>query len=217
MYPVVLRVEDRSCLVVGGGPVAARKAAGLLACGAHVTLVAPVLHPAVEALRADHSIGAASGKLHVLERRYRRGEAGDFRLVVTATGDGEVDGDVAADADAAGVWVNSADDAAHCSFLLPSVHRDGPVSIAVSTSGTSPALATWLRRRIGASVGSDLGLLATLLQTARQRLKTQGRSTEAVDWQAVLEGPLPALVREGQLDAANALLAGELPDLPESG
>ena len=95
MYPVVLRVEGRSCLVVGGGPVAARKAAGLLACGAHVTLVAPVLHPAVEALRADHPIGAASGTLHILERRYRRGEAADFRLVVTATGDGEVDGEVA--------------------------------------------------------------------------------------------------------------------------
>jgi siroheme synthase-like protein len=209
IYPVALRVQGHPCLVVGGGPVAARKAAGLLACGAHVTLVAPAVGSAVDELARDP--GAGDGTLAVRRRPYREGEAAAFRLVVTATGIPEVDRAVAADADAAGIWVNCADDSPHCTFLLPAVHRDGPVTVAVSTGGASPALATWLRHRIGAAVGTDLGILAELLESARRRTKAQGRSTESVDWQALLDGPLPQLVREGRLDEARALLSGTLP------
>jgi len=130
-------------------------------------------------------------------RRYRSGEAAGYRLVVSATGIADVDGAVAADAEAAGVWVNSADDAERCTFLLPSVHRDGSVSIAVSTGGASPALATWLRRRVADDLGPGLGILAALLEEARQRVHAEGRSTEAIDWPALLDGALPALVRPG--------------------
>ncbi|HUZ11118.1 MAG TPA: bifunctional precorrin-2 dehydrogenase/sirohydrochlorin ferrochelatase [Acidimicrobiales bacterium] len=214
VYPVALRVEGRRCLVVGGGRVAARKSGGLLSCGADVTLVAPVIDPAI--VEQAHGGGAGPGSLTVRRRPYRPGEAAGFRLVVTATGIAEVDRAVAADADAAGVWVNSADDAEHCTFFLPSVHRDGPVSVAVSTGGASPALATWLRRRIAAELGPDLGVLAALLESARQRVKAAGRSTESVDWQALLNGPLPRLVRDGRLDRARELLEGPLPDLVPS-
>ena len=107
-------VEGRPCLVVGGGPVAARKALGLLRCGAVVTVIAPDICQAV----ADLS------PLTIERRPYATGEAGSYRLVVTATGIASVDGAVYADAEAAGVWVNSADDGADCSFILPSVHRD---------------------------------------------------------------------------------------------
>ena len=89
--------------------------------------------------------------LDVQIRPYERGEAAAYRLVVTATGDPDVDGAVYADAEEAGVWVNSADDTEHCTFMLPAVHRDGPVSVAVSTGGTSPALAGWLRGRVAPS------------------------------------------------------------------
>src|SRR3974390_1118506 len=157
LYPVTLRIEGRPCLVVGGGPVAARKAGALLACGASVTVVAPEGYQAVERLGGADRGGV--GTLPVLRRPYRAGEAADYRLVVTATGRVEVDGAVAADAEAAGIWGNSADDADHFTFLLPSVHRDGSVSVAVSTAGASPALATWLRRRIGAQLGPHLGAL----------------------------------------------------------
>jgi siroheme synthase-like protein len=94
----------------------------------------------------------------------------------------------------------------HCSFILPSVHRDGPVSLAVSTSGSSPALASWLRRRIADDLGPGLGDLAELLAAARQRLHDARRSTEAVDWTELLNGPLPALVREGRLAEAQQLV-----------
>ena len=115
-YPVMLDVSQRSCLIVGGGPVAARKARGLLECGASVTVIAPRLSDEMESVAPF---------LHAVERRrYRAGDASAFRLVVTATGVPEVDGAVFADGEAAGVWVNSADDPAHCSLILPAVHRD---------------------------------------------------------------------------------------------
>ena len=213
-YPVALRVEGRRCLVVGGGPVAARKAADLVHCGADVTLVAPVTDPTLDELARDPT---GPGTLVLRRRPYRRGEAARFRLVVTATGIAEIDRAVAADADAAGVWVNSADDAANCTFFLPSVHRDGPISVAVSTGGASPALATWLRRRIGDEVGPGLGVLAGLLRSARERVKATGRPTQSVDWQALLDGPLPGLVRDGRMDEAREVLEGPLPAIGPSG
>ena len=103
---------------------------------------------------------------------------------------------------AAGVWVNSADDAAHCTFILPSVHRDGPVSVAVSTGGASPAMASWLRRRLGQFLGPNFGELAELLDEARHRLMAEGRPTATVDWAALLDGPLPSLVRDGDIEGS---------------
>jgi siroheme synthase-like protein len=198
-YPVSLVVADQPCLVVGGGRVAARKIQGLAAAGAFVTVVAPEIVPAVEELAAEHQM--------TLERRlYRAGEAASYRLVITATGIPEVDALVSADAGAGGVWVNSADDPEHCSFLLPAIHRDGPVTVAVSTGGASPALATWLRRQVADAIGDDVGALAGILETARRNVQASGRSTESVDWQAILDGPLPAMVREGRLDEARRLL-----------
>ncbi len=177
--------------------MAARKAAALLACGALVTVVAPSVDEAMARLTP----------LAVERRPYRAGEAADYRLVVTATGRAEVDAAVFADAEAAGVWVNSADDRAHSSFILPSVHRDGPVTVAVSTGGSSPALATWLRGQLAAAAGPRVGELAGLLASARQRLHDEGRSTETVDWAALLDGPLPGLVEAGRMDEARALVA----------
>lgn len=203
-------MDGRPCLVVGGGPVAARKAAGLAACGARVTVVAPRFHRTVTELAASPE-AAAPGAVTLAHRHYRPGEAAGYRLVITATGRSQVDGTVAADAERAGVWVNSADDAPRCSFLLPAVHRDGPVSIAVSTGGTSPALATWLRTRVARLLDAEpgrLGDLALLLGAARQRLHRQGRSTEDVDWQSLLDGPVPAMVRSGDLEGARRLVDG---------
>lgn len=220
IYPVGLVVAGRPCLVVGGGRVAARKVAGLLRCGASVTMVAPDVDVAVRLLeRAPLGEHASTGqtdapgpaerlpaRLQVAVRRYRRGEAGRYRLVVAATGIAEVDRAVHDDAEAAGVWVNCADDGAHCTAILPAVHRDGSVTVAVSTGGASPALASWIRRRIDSALGSHLGALAELLDEARHRIHQDGRSTELVDWAALLDGPLPDLVRQGRADEARALV-----------
>ena len=195
-FPVSLDVSGRPCLVVGGGGVAARKARTLLDCGAEVTVIAPELSADMEALVSS---------LQALERRpYAAGEATAFRLVVTATGIPEVDGAVYADAEAAGIWTNSADDVAHSSFILPAVHRDGPVTVSVSTGGLSPALASWLRTRLASDCGDGIGILADLLAEARTRLKEAGRSSESVDWHQLLDGPLLDMVRDGDIDGARA-------------
>jgi len=182
--------------VVGGGPVAARKARGLLGCGATLTVIAPDVSSAMAELTP----------LTIERRPYAEGDAGAYRLVVTATGIPAVDATVSADAEAAGVWVNSADDVEHCSFILPSVHRDGAVTVAVSTGGRSPALASWLRARLAAQEGTGLGALAELLGRARQSVHDAGRSTEKVDWVALLDGTLPELVRDGRFDEARAVV-----------
>lgn len=182
--------------MVGGGPVAARKARGLLGCGATLTVIAPDVSSAMAELTP----------LTIERRPYAEGDAGAYRLVVTATGIPAVDATVSADAEAAGVWVNSADDVEHCSFILPSVHRDGAVTVAVSTGGRSPALASWLRARLAAQEGTGLGALAELLGRARQSVHDAGRSTEKVDWVALLDGTLPELVRDGRFDEARAVV-----------
>jgi precorrin-2 dehydrogenase len=203
-YAVNLVVDGQECLVVGGGEVAARKVEGLTTCGARVSVVAPRTVPAIDRLARSAPDGLASV---VVERRpYREGEAGRFRLVVTATGIPEVDRAVARDARAAGIWVNSADDAEACSFLLPSIHREGPVTVAVSTGGASPALAAWLRRRLARDVGPEVALMAELLEEARRSVRADGRSTEDVDWAAVLDGTFPELVAAGDLAGARAVL-----------
>jgi siroheme synthase-like protein len=176
--------------------VAARKARALLDCGATVTVVAPSLSDEMEAL--------VPSLCAVVRRPYAKGDASSYRLVVSATGVPEVDGAVYDDAESAGVWVNSADDLAHSSFILPAIHRDGAVTVSVSTGGLSPALASWLRSRLAVQCGPGLGTLASLLGTARERLKREGLSSDAVDWTALLEGPLPELVRSGDMEKAEA-------------
>ncbi|MGP0032048.1 MAG: bifunctional precorrin-2 dehydrogenase/sirohydrochlorin ferrochelatase [Acidimicrobiales bacterium] len=195
-YPVSLRLSGLPCLVVGGGPVAARKARGLLAAGAAVTVIAPDVGAELAGLRT----------LAIARRPYAPGDARPFRLVVAATGDPAVDGAVFADAEAAGVWVNSVDDPDHCTVILPSVHRDGPVTVAVSTGGNSPALASWLRDRLARSGATGLGALAELLGRARGALRDGGIRTDTVDWVALLDGPLPALVAAGRMEEATALV-----------
>jgi siroheme synthase-like protein len=198
-YPVSLDVSGRACLVVGGGQVAARKARGLLECGALVTVIAPELSEEMQSLRPT---------LAALELRpYRKGDASSFRLVITATGVDDVDATVHADAEASGVWVNSADDRLHSSFILPAVHRDGAVIVAVSTGGRSPALASWLRDRIAAGDARGMGGLADVLGDARERMLRAGLRSDSVDWAALLDGPLAALAQTGDLDNARAIVA----------
>lgn len=199
LYPVSLVVAGKRCLVVGGGAVATHKVESLLFCGAEVTVVAPDVAHAIADLAIEHPLA--------IERRpYRSPEAADYRLVVTATGIPGVDHEVFADADAAGVWVNSADDVENCTFLLPALHRHGTVTVAVSTGGASPALAKWVRSRIGDVVGPDLAVLAELLDEARARVKASGRATSGIDWQALLEDHVATLVGEGKIEEARSRL-----------
>lgn len=189
VYPVGLVLQGKRCLVVGGGEVAARKAAGLVAAEGEVYVVAAEVLPAM---------GQVVGLAGFEQRPYRKGEAAGYRLVVAATGDPTTNQEVYDDAEAAGVWVNSADDPERCTFILPAVARQGPVSVAISTSGYSPALASWLKAHVVGHMGPEVAVLAELLAAARAQLKAAGRSTEDVDWRPALGWDMLDLIRQGR-------------------
>ena len=194
-YPVNLIVAGRPCLVVGAGSVALRKIEGLVACGADVTVVAPAVDNAIRSL-----------PVRVETRPYARPEAGDYRLVIAATDDAETNRMVFEDAEAAGVWVNSADEPASCTFTLPSVIRRGPILVTVSTGGHSPAMATWLRRRIEDDLGEEYVVLLGLLSEMRAAIKAEGRSTEGLDWLSALDSNMLELIRAGDVAQARERL-----------
>jgi len=195
-YPVNLDLRGRRALVVGGGSVAARKVAGLLASGAQVTVVAP---KAVDEIADDHRV-----RWH--QRPYRRGEVASYRLAVTATGHEAVDQQVYWDAEAADVWLNSADDPAHCSFTLPAVSRRDDLQVAVSTNGRSPAVAAWLRRTIDGAIGPEHGTVLALATEVRAELRESTGTSESPAWADALDDDLLDLVRAGDRDGARARL-----------
>ena len=196
LYPVNLVLAGHRCLVVGGGRVALGKVRGLLAAEAVVTVVAPAV---VDELAGLDGVA-------VERRPYRPGEVAGYRLVVTATDDPEVNHRVFLDGEAAGVWVNSADDPANCSFILPAVVRLGPIMVTVGTGGHSPALATWLRRHIERELDASFTTLLDLLAERRAAIRAEGAGTEGLSWQQVLDGGMLDLVREGRIDEARERL-----------
>lgn len=212
LYPVELLVGGRLCLVVGGGRVAARKAAGLLAGGAHLRVVAPELSRAMAELVASAAASAGppvSARLpvDVRQRPYRSEDLDGVWLAMAATNDSALNETVRADGDRQRVWVNTADDPDHCSFILPAVARQGPLVVAVSTSGYSPALAVWLKEHVLSEMGPEWAILATMLNDARAALRAAGRSTESVDWRSVVGLDMIELIRVGDLDAARERLS----------
>jgi precorrin-2 dehydrogenase / sirohydrochlorin ferrochelatase len=211
-FPVALILAGRRCLVVGGGPVAARKTRGLVEAGGRVTVVAPQMVAAMEALAGVVGTGvsvgdgvSAGGRVALERRPYRSGEAARYDLVVTATGVPSVDGEVAADARGGGVLVDSADSDIPGTIRLPAVIRLGTVTVAVSTGGSSPALARWLRDRIAASLPPGIDTVATLIDEARRDMRAAGRSTGSVAWSGLLDRVVP-LVVAGRIDEARDLL-----------
>ncbi len=199
VYPVNLLLAGRRVLVVGGGAVAATKVGGLLAAGADVHVVAP-----------DVSAEVRSLPVTVHERPYQRGEVAGFRLAVTCTDDPAVNQAVFDDGEAAGVWVNAADDPARCSFTLPARAERGPLLLTVSTSGHSPAMAGWLRDELAKTLGPEHDALLALLAEARAALAARGRSSAPADWRRALDSGMLDLIRSGRTTEARELLHGSL-------
>ncbi len=159
-YMACLDVAGRRCLVVGGGSVGLEKAAGLVACGAEVTVVSPELHEAFAELDVEWR-----------ERRYETGDLDGMFLVIAATSDRAVNEHVHRDAEARAMLCNVADVPDLCNFILPAVHREGPIAVAVSTGGASPALAKRLRSQIAELVTPEHAELAEELRALRPEVQ----------------------------------------------
>lgn len=162
-YPVMLNLRQRRVVVVGGGTVAEHKVRGLVAAGARVRVVSPVLTPALRALADD-------GAIEVEERPYRRGDLDGAMMAVAATNVPAVNRAVQEEADAGRVLVNVVDDGDQGDFVVPSVHRRGDVTVTVSTAGQCPTLAVRLRERIGELVRDEHATFARLAGSRRAEI-----------------------------------------------
>jgi precorrin-2 dehydrogenase/sirohydrochlorin ferrochelatase len=160
-YIACLKLTGRRCLVVGGGEIGLEKVEGLLACDGAVTVIAPEVEEAVAAY-------AREGSIHWERREYAGPEdlEGVF-MVIAATSDTEVNIRVFADAEHRAMLANVVDVPPLCNFILPAIVRTGPLAIAISTAGASPALAKRMKREISEQFGESYAQLAILLNEVR--------------------------------------------------
>jgi len=160
-YIACLRLTGRRCVVIGGGDIGLEKVEGLLACDGNVTLIAP---EAIDPLREL----AAEGSIKWEQRTYAGPEdlEGVF-IVIAATNDTDVNIRVYEDAERRAMLVNVVDVPPLCNFILPAIFRTGPLAIAISTAGASPALAKRIKAQIAEEYGAPYARLAELLNEVR--------------------------------------------------
>ncbi len=159
-YIACLRLSGRRCLVIGGGDVGLEKIEGLLACDGRVTLVAPEAHPDLVTL-------AHEGSITWEQREYQPDDLQGAFMAIAATDDTDVNIRVFEDAERRAMLVNVVDVPPLCNFILPAIVRTGPLAIAISTAGASPALAKRMKREIGELFGEQYAQLAIMLNDAR--------------------------------------------------
>ncbi|OHD69994.1 MAG: hypothetical protein A2V99_09385 [Spirochaetes bacterium RBG_16_67_19] len=187
MYPIFLKLDRVPCLVVGAGQVAARKLGSLLAASALVTVVAPEAVPEIRRL-------AREGRIAWRERPYRPGELEGFRLVIAASGSGEVNRQVFEEAARLGVPVNTVDDPEHCSFFVPAVVRRGPLTLAISTSGTAPYLSRRLREHLESRLYP--GLEEDLAEVREARARINDTAADGAQKKVLVARELEPLVEQ---------------------
>jgi siroheme synthase-like protein len=159
-YIACLKLGGRRCVVVGGGEIGLEKVEGLLACGGRVVLIAP------EAIDELQSL-ANEGSIEWERREYRPSDLEGTFIVIAATNDTDVNIGVYEDAERRAMLVNVVDVPPLCNFILPAIVRTGPLAIAISTAGASPALAKRIKREIAEAYGPEHARLAELLNDAR--------------------------------------------------
>ncbi len=202
-YMVALDLAGRRCVVVGGGAVAERKVRGLFASGAAVVIVAPTLTDALHVL-------ATAGELTAIRRPYRSGDLDGAALVIAATDRREVNAQVAADARAANIPVNVADNPADGTFALPAIARRGSVTVAISTAGGSPLMAALARDRIAAALSDRFVALLDGIAEMRRELRGRGVSIPPHIWHAAVTPAVLAIAEAGDVVGAVACVGESL-------
>jgi precorrin-2 dehydrogenase/sirohydrochlorin ferrochelatase len=202
-YIACLRLSGRKCLVVGGGDVGLEKIEGLLACDGDVVLVAPDACAEVRAL-------AAEGSIEWIEREFDPGDVAGKFIAIAATDDTDANIAVYEAAEERAMLVNVVDVPSLCNFILPAIVRTGPLAIAISTAGASPALAKRMKREVAELFGPDYADLAAILNEARGWAKgtLPTYQNRKAFFESIVNGePDPiGLLRAGRRDEVEALI-----------
>ncbi len=202
-HPVFLNLHDRHCLVVGGGAIALEKAEGLIAAGATVTVVSPELHEKFNEIRDS---------FQWIAREFREEDVQTAFLSIGATDDLDVNRAVYEAGERLGRLANSVDDPHFCNFIMAATVKSGPMQIAISSAGCSPALAQKIRDRIAREIiNEETGILAEFLGGWRSRVKEkiEGYSLRKKFWESVLESTVPHFLANGDHSGAEGAM-GEL-------
>jgi len=202
-FPIVLEMTGRRCLVIGGGVIAERKIAGLLGVGAEVTVISPEVTPAILNWSKNNSI-------QLTARCYQNGDLSGHELVFVATDDSDVNERVYQESKSYGVWVNAADDPAHCDFILPSVLRRGDLTVAVSSGGNSPALARLIREELELHFTAEYAMLAELAGEVRDEIRRRSLTVPFENWRKALSGDVRQLLARGDMAQAKTHLLRDL-------
>ena len=203
-YIACLRLTGRRCVVVGGGEVGLEKVEGLLACDAEVRLIAPEAQPELVQL-------ALEGSIRWERRQYATGDLDGCLIAIAATDDTDLNIRVFEDAEARAMLVNVVDVPPLCNFILPAIVRTGPLAVAISTAGASPALAKRMKREISELFGEPYANLAILLNEARGWAKATLPTYQdrKVFFESIVNGePDPIeLLRAGDIDGVRELIS----------
>jgi siroheme synthase-like protein len=208
-YPILLNIQGKKCLVVGGGEVALRKVQMLVEHGANVEIVSPTFCPELKQLVKDVTIQA-------IHRDYKTKDLNDVFLAVAATDDIKTNEKVATEARKIGILVNVVDKSDISDFIVPSYFRRGDIIVAVSTSGRSPALARKIRGELERDFKAEYAQLAVIASEVRSELKQRGVTVSGDDWQEVLNlNSLIELIRRGKNQEAREIMLTKLKTLQQ--
>jgi precorrin-2 dehydrogenase/sirohydrochlorin ferrochelatase len=200
-YPINLDIQNRNCLVVGGGSVGTRKVMTLLKCGAKVTVVSPVISENLKGLQKYTS-------LTLKARPYRTADLEGMFLVIGATDNEPLNRQISSDAESRNTLCNIADRPAVCNFILPSIVQRDDLVITISTSGKSPALAKKLRKTLESQFGEEYRDLLQLLGAIRKKLLSQAHEPEVHKplFEQLINSELIAMIQEDKIKDIDALL-----------
>ncbi len=194
-YPVFLNLTDRRCVIIGGGQIAEGKITKLLDSGAKISVISPDATQAIQAM-------AERGDIEFASRKYQAGDLNGAFLAIAATNDRAVNQEIFEEAEKLGILLNVVDDPPRCSFIAPSIVQRGPVTVAISTGGTSPALARKLRETLDGSSALGWADATSVVSKARQIIKDKQVAVDPQRWQCCMTSEILRLAKSGHEDEA---------------
>jgi precorrin-2 dehydrogenase / sirohydrochlorin ferrochelatase len=200
-YPIYLDIRNKKCVVIGGGEVAERKVRRLLECDADISVIAKAVTPALDIMIKE-------GRIHRIDDEYNESYIRDAFLVIGATDQNDINARISWDAQEKRLLVNIVDDPDRCNFILPSLLKQGELSIAISTGGKSPALAKKLRQDMEGIYGPEYKTLLGILGNLRQRILGKGQSPDENKrlFESLVDSDILHLIREKDWCGVNKLI-----------